>query len=59
MKKFEEILESLHPLERQVLKHIKDNQTASSIAHASEMKEIEVKFKLKMRRHLPHMSRTS
>ena len=42
MKKFEEILESLHPLERQVLKHIKDNQTASSIAHASEMKEIEV-----------------
>ncbi len=42
MKKFDEVLESLHPLERKVLKHLKENQTASDIAHSSNMKEVEV-----------------
>ena len=42
MKKFDEVLESLHPLERQVLKHLKDNQTARDIAKTSNMKEVEV-----------------
>ena len=42
MKKFDEVLESLHPLERRVLKHIKNNLTAEDIAVVSNMKEIEV-----------------
>ncbi len=42
MKKFNEMLESLHPLERRVLKHIKNNLTSEDIAVASDMKEVEV-----------------
>ena len=42
MKKFGEMLESLHPLERQVLKHLKGNKTARDIAKTSNMKEVEV-----------------
>ncbi len=42
MKNFNEVLESLHPLERQVLRYIKDKISASEIAFSSNLKEVEV-----------------
>ncbi len=41
MKKLDEVLESLHPLERKILGHIQKNQIASEIANAASMKEVE------------------
>ncbi|MDP3916898.1 MAG: phenylalanine--tRNA ligase subunit alpha [Nanoarchaeota archaeon] len=42
MKNLGLVIESLHPLERQVLKHIKNNATANQIANLSGMKDVEV-----------------
>lgn len=40
--KLEQIIESLHPLERQILKYLKENLTADEIIKLSGLKDVEV-----------------
>ena len=42
MKKLNEVIESLHPLERSVLKHLTNNLTATELASLANLKEVEV-----------------
>ena len=42
MKKLKEVIESLHPLERSVLKHLTNNLTATELASLANLKEVEV-----------------
>ncbi len=42
MKKLGEVLESLHPLERRILKHMKNNISAAEIALEANMQNVEV-----------------
>jgi len=42
MKNLDLIIESLHPLERQIIPHLKDNSTADQITTSTNMKDVEV-----------------